>query len=494
MTLGTKEIARWALALGALVGSHAVASATQPVADKYVVKAGTVLTMGGKEIKNGIILMEGGRITAVGTEEEVEVPWDAEVLDASELVAFPGFVEAHSSSGMDRANENLDVTPFLNVRDSIDPVNFYFQDCLRAGVTTINVQQGNSCVVGGQGMIVKPYGMTVEQMAVRPGSGLKMSIAPKRGKSHATQLQVLRGAFQELKTHLEDLVQQKKDGDDRARREALYQGRDLEGEGGKGREMKGSAWTVEGLESVPRGEIDEKLEPLLHVVEGRLPVFMYCGSARDVGPAVEVAEENGFLGRTTFVLAAGCWKAADEIAAAGRPVVLAGSLTHVELDPVTGEEKETFVPSIYAEKGVNFALSSLNATTLSLWYQAALCVANGVEREMALGAVTTTPASMLGLEKRTGQIAKGFDANIVLFSGDPLSLTSSVEFVVLDGDLVYDRSTDVRQQHLLEGIAPENTAPAIGAVDGPVDVHAKEIEEGQGADDQGDDEEEEGEQ
>lgn len=435
--------------------------------DKLAVKAGLVHTMAGEAIENGVVVIEGGRITAVGAPDQVQIPWDAVVLDLPDLVAAPGWVEAHSSNGMDRPNETIDVAPFLNIRDSIDPVSFYFEDCLRSGITTINVQQGDDTVIAGVGMIVRPMGMTVEEMLVRPNSGLKMAASPKRGKSRATQAQDLRAAFSDLRRHLEQLVQQKKDGDDTARREALYQGRDLSGERGKGRAMQSTAWTVEGLELVPRGEIDEKQEPLLDVVEGNLPVYFNCDAPMDVRLALEIAQDNGFLHRTTLVLGGpSCWKAADLIAEAGVPVVLGPTLVHTERDPLTEEETETFVPDVMTEKGITWALSSRNSTNESLWFQVATCVAHGMDRAEALAAATTTPAKMLGLEGRVGALQPGADGNVVLYSGDPLSITTFVEHVIIDGQHVYDRSKDVRTKLLLEGVQPDNTAvePEAGEV------------------------------
>jgi imidazolonepropionase-like amidohydrolase len=467
-------------------------SSTAAAGDKLAIKVGKVITMAGEAIEDGVIVMEGGKITAVGPAVDVKIPWDAEVLDKPDLTAFPGFVEAHSSRGMDRANESIDVAPFLNIRDSIDPVNFYFEDALRWGLLTINVQQGFACVIGGQGMVVQPYGMTVEEMLVRPDAGIKMSARPKGGKSQATQAQALRKAFRDLRQHLEQLVQEKSDGDDRARREALYQGRDLEGERGEGRAMGGSSWKVDGLESIPRGEIDEKLEPLLDVVEGRVPVWFHCGAAMDVRLALTTARENGFLEQTTLVLESGCFKAVDEIAASGVSVVLYGNLLHVERDPVTGKEQETFVPKIYADKGVTFALSSLNQSTQSLWFQAATCVANGMEREAALAAVTTVPAKLLALDTMVGSLEQGKLGNVLLYSGDPLSMTSFVEYTVLRGELVYDRSTDVRAQHLIDGVVPDNTAALGGDEDPGHDPHGDEEPGGDGDDDGDEDGDEDG--
>jgi len=425
---------------------------------KLAIKVGRIVTMSGPDIVNGAILIENGRITAVGA--DLKLPWDAVVIDQPKMVAFPGLVEAHSARGMDRANENIDVAPFLNVRDSIDPVGFYFEDSLRWGITTINVQQGPDCVIGAQGLVVKPVGITIEDMLVKPDAGLKLSASPKRGFSPATQQQALRSAFSELRTYLEEIVRDKQQGGERAKREALFQGRDLEGEKSKGKAMGGNAWKVEGLEVIPRGEIDEKQEPLLALVEGRLPAFFYCARPMDVQRALEIARANGFLARTTLVCNTACWKAVDAIAQAGVPVVLEGPLVQIERDPIDGREIETFVPKIFVDKKVRFALSSSNTTTESLWYQAATAVGLGLSRDNALKAVTVVPAEILGLQKRVGSIEAGKDGNVLLFSGDPLSVTSFVEHVIVEGKPVYDRSKDIRVKALLEGKLPAGTAAA----------------------------------
>jgi hypothetical protein len=309
--------------------------------------------------------------------------------------------------------------------------------------------------------------MTVEQMSVRPRSGIVLSASPKSGKSRATQAQALRRTFTGLRTYLEGVVQEKRDGVDYATREARYQGREPSEETARGRPMGGEGWKVDGLELVPRWEIDEKQEPLLRLVEGKIPAFIYCGSPMDVRLALEIAVDNGFLDRTTLVLEhSTCWKAADEIAAAGVRVILNATLVSIERDPVSGEEIETFVPGVFAEKGIEFALRSSNASTQSLWYQAAACIGHGMDRDVALAAVTTTPARILGLESRVGTLEQGKDGNVLLFSGDPLSVTSFCEYVFIEGEERYDRSADVRNTHLSTGAQPENTAPEEGAGEG----------------------------
>jgi len=460
MNAALQSLVRPALVLAVLVpGSRALAQQE----GKLVIEAGRIVTQAGPDIENGRIVIDGGRITAVGKADEVEKPWDATVIGGPKFVAFPGFVEAHTSQGMDRPNESIDVAPFLDVRDSIDPVAYFFEDCLRYGITTVNVQQGWNCVVGGRGMIVRPVGMTVEEMTVRPLFGMKLSARPKSGKSRATQMQTLRGAFDDLRTYLEDLVAKEKDEQGYAKREALFQGRDLEAEKAQGRAMTSTAWKVDGLELIPRGAIDERYEPLLGLLEGRYTVFFQCSEPVDVAHALEIARANGILAKTTLVIEDGCWKAADLIAEAGVPVVLEGPVVDVQRDPITGEEVETFAPGVLHDKGIRFALSSEDPNSRSPAFQAALAIGRGLDRQVALDAVTKVPAEILGLGNEVGSLERGKLGNVLLFSGDPLSITSWVEQVVIEGKPVYDRSKDLRNKHLLEGVQPPRTAPPSAA-------------------------------
>jgi imidazolonepropionase-like amidohydrolase len=452
------------LAAGFCTAAFLAAPALAWSSDKLVVRAGHLIPKPGEMIEDGVVVIEDGRIVAIGKHGEVEVPWDAPVVGGKDHWVLPGFVEAYTSRGMDRPNENIDVAPFLDVRDSIDPVNVDYEDYLRWGVTTLNVQQGANCVVGARGRVIKPVGMTVEDMTVRPLYGLVLSASPKAGKSRATQAQVLRDSFDDLRRYLEEIVADAKAGGDLAKREALYQGRELEGEAAKGRAMGGSAWKVEGLELIPRGAIDEKQEPLLQLIEGRYKAFVHCTQPSDVLLALDVARQNGFLDRTVLVLAGPCYKAAAAIAAAKVPAVLQGGLTHIERDPVTGDETEILLPKHYRDAGVRFAISSANTTNASLWFQAARAIALGLEPAQAFAAVGPTAAEILGLEKDLGTLEKGKLGNLVLLTGDPLDAATWVDHVVIEGVHVYDRSKDTRNKYVIDGITP------IGA--GEVDASA----------------------
>jgi hypothetical protein len=162
---------------------------------------------------------------------------------------------------------------------------------------------------------------------------------------------------------------------------------------------------------------------------------------------------------------------------------LEGELVELKRDPITGEEVETFVPGVLHDKGVRFALSSESPSTRSPAYQAALAIGRGLDRQVALDAVTRVPAEILGLGTEVGALEVGKLGNVLLFSGDPLSITSWVEHVVIEGKHVYERAKDVRNKHLLEGVQPPGTAPELEAKEpdkAEQDEHAHEAEKKDG--------------
>ena len=253
------------------------------------------------------------------------------------MVAFPA--RRHVSRGIDRANETLDVAPFLNVADSIDPVNFYYEEALRNGILTINVQQGVQTVVAGQGMVVKPYGMTVESMMIKPRAGLTMSAAPKRGKTRATQAQALRGAFEDLERYLREMVQQE-EGRQRLRSPRGAVSRPRDRGDAKGRPLQSSAWKIDGFELVPRGEVDEKRAPLLAVIEGRMRLHLVRHSLDVHRPGRRGGQRlhGQHHPRPHALLEGRRQDQGGRRLGPPRP-----NLVRTQRDPLTGEEIETFV-------------------------------------------------------------------------------------------------------------------------------------------------------
>jgi imidazolonepropionase-like amidohydrolase len=402
------------------------------------IKGARIVAVDGPTLEEGTVLVRGGKIVAVG--KDVKVPYDAKAIDGSGKTVFPGMINAHTGRGLDRANESLPVTPFLDVFDSLDPSSYVFEDALRDGVTTLNVMPGNDTVVGGVGRAVYPLGLTVDAMTVRAPTALKISMAGKSGFDRVQQRAALREVFLELEAYLEDVAEKR------------YE--ETEKEAGREVKVAPEEARKKGRPLVRVEDLDDKHRNLWLLTQGKLDAFVACPEPRDVSFGVALAKEHGFLARTTFVLGSGCFKAAKELAAAGRPVVLPPGLTHRELDPETGEEVETFVPSAFAAAKVPFAMQTFISSSFAeryLWYQAARCVREGIDRQTALESITLAPARILGLQDRLGGVTPGRDADLLILSGDPLSAKTQVETVLIGGKVVYEREKDFRLRRLLSG-------------------------------------------
>lgn len=395
-----------------------------------------VITVTGGEIDSGIVVIENGRITAVGA--DIDIPYDAMEYDLSGKVIMPGMIDPHAPGGMDVANETLPVTPFLNVYDAIDPSRRYFEDALRDGVTTVHAMAGNNTVIAGISRLVRPIGLSIDEMTVEPDVAMKLSTTPKSGYDRMRQMHEMREAFHRLDRALEDLAEKRYEEDaeenDRTVRISPEERRE------KGREL------------IRDEDLGEEWLNLVRMERGDMAAWFYAGAAMDVEPALAIAADRDLTDRTVLVLGETAHKAVGAIKTSGRPVVLDGELFDRERDPFTGEVRETFVPKVFHDAGVLFALQPNASSSLAeryLNYQAAVCVRNGVPRDAALKAITLNPAKILGVDEHFGSIEEGKVGNIVVFSGDPLDFGSWVEMVFVDGVLAYDRSEDPRLAELL---------------------------------------------
>jgi imidazolonepropionase-like amidohydrolase len=452
-------LAAWILAAVAWgAGGQATA---QDAPERVALTGARIIPITGPEIAKGTILIEHGKITAVG--EDLEIPFDARVFDLPGMVITPGLIDVHSSEGMDSANESRPVTPQLDVYDAIDPSRLYFEDALRLGTTAIHIIPGNNTVVGGVGRVVRPIGLTLGEMTIAEGAFLKIAVTPRRGADRMLQIAMLREVFAKQADDLEKLAEQRYEED---------------------REKKEKPVDVLPAEAAKRGvaliraeDLTDETRNLLRLTGGRVEVgetqgaallsplgaFVYCQDAMDVGPAIRIAKEHGFFDRLVLVLGGESFKAIAELKQAARPVVLPEDLVYREQDPITGEMSETFVPKVIADAGLQYSIVPGPSNSLPermLTYQAARCVRDGISRDDALRAITISPARTLGLEDRLGSIEPGKDAHLVVFSGDPLDFNSVVERVFIDGVPAYHRATDIRIQRLLDSSGqPEDDHP-----------------------------------
>jgi imidazolonepropionase-like amidohydrolase len=399
---------------------------------KVLLKGARIIPVSGPEIASGSILIEYGKIAAVGA--DVAAPFDARVIDCTGKVVMPGMIEALTARGLDYANETMDIGVFMQAADAVDPSDKFFEEALRQGVTSVHVCQGENTVMSGVSRVVRPIGLTVQEMTVRAEGGVRLMFGAKQGYDRSVQLAVLREAFDDLDRYLEKLAEQ------------LYE-EDVK--------KKGQVVTVPpaearklGKDMITLAKVDDMHRNLLRLRQGRLDVYATCPKAMDVKVAIDFAKEEGFFDRLTFVIGAECHKAAAALKEAGRPVVVPWrQMIATERDRMTFEDVETFVPKVLADKKIAFALSDAPQP----WYEAARCVRNGVPRAAALAAVTAHAATAIGLESRLGTLEPGKDGNVIVLSGDPLDSMTWVESVFIEGVQVYERAKDKRLRDLLTG-------------------------------------------
>jgi imidazolonepropionase-like amidohydrolase len=386
------------------------------VRKKIAIKAGKIITITKADIQNGIILIEDGTIKAVGS--EIEIPWDAFVIEAEDRIVMPGFVLAHTSSGLDRENENVPEVPFLSTFDSIDPLSPYFEDSLRDGVVAMLVLPGNNTLLGGTGTVVRPHGLTVESMLIKKYVGLKVSLRPTRSTSRMGHMQRFRRYMNDLKEYLKKYEQRKEDAK---------------------------------KEKKPFDEeIDPRKQSMIDLLNKKLTAFIYCDRAADVSKAFEIQETHKL--NTVLVLGPDCYKAVDLIAEKKLPVILDPQLIVWETNEETNAEEMKVIPMIFYKAGVKFAFQTdiSQYGTRYLWHQAATAVKHGMKRRDALKSITLFPSQFIGVDDRLGSIESGKEANLIFLTGDPLDAQTWVDQVMIGGNIVYERAKDKRLKKLLE--------------------------------------------
>jgi imidazolonepropionase-like amidohydrolase len=366
-------------------------------------------------------LIDNGRIAQIGT--DIEPAWNAKVIDATDKVVMPTYVLAHTSGGMSGPNENMANVPYLTVLDAVDPSAPFYEEALRNGIGTLHVIAGNETLLGGLGMILRPCGRTVEDMAVRTTGGMKLSLQAQGGGRMA-QIRKLRRALEEAQEYEVDFN----------RRRAEF-----EKEKGVGAAAPDAQFAE---------QIDEKKKPVLDLLHGKHVAYLYVPSVAEVPEALRLARGQGF--KTVLVLGGNCYKAAARFADLDNPVILAPQLEVWETDADTDEDRLHCAAAELATAGVTFALSIDEGTGAERypWWQMATAMRHGVSRQIALESMTTVPARILGLDREVGSIETGKVANLQILTGDPLQATSWVETVLLEGKIVYERSKDPRLLYL----------------------------------------------
>ena len=398
--------------------------------DLVAVKAKKIHTVTGPIVEDGVILLQNGRIKTIGKQSDVDIPWSAKVIDASDKVVMPTWVIAHSSGGMRGSNESMQNVPWLTVADAVDPGSTFFEGMRRNGVGTIHIMPGNNTLMGGSGMVLRPAGRTIADMTMASNTGMKLSLLASNG-SRLQKIREMRRAVADIREYLADYNRQKDE---------------FEKEKAAGAVGEDKEWDK---------EIDRKKQAAVDLIEKKLKGWLYVPSFAELSEAMRMGQELDL----NFVLGSNLDEAMPMLRRLKQPVVLDASLEYFETDAETREEEQFCSAKMLADAGVPFALTISSAGPSSNpWWQLGTCVRNGVSRQQAIEAMTTIPAKMIGMEDQVGSLSEGKLGNLQILTGDPLSATTWVEMVLLEGEVVYERSKDPRLQYLFEA-ADETAEP-----------------------------------
>ncbi|MEX1198915.1 MAG: amidohydrolase family protein [Pseudohongiellaceae bacterium] len=381
-------------------------------ADDLVVRAERLMTGTGETIDDGVVVIEDGRITAVGPAASVRIPDDMPVRRAA--VATPGLVDGRSVVGLAGAlNQNHDqdqlersaaLQPELRAIDAYNPRETLVEWLREHGVTTVHTGHGPGEVISGQTLIAKTRGETIDEAVFVPfaavaatlGDGALVDGEPRNSPgTRAKAVAMLRAKLIEAQEYL-------------AKQDA---------------------------EEPPARNL--ALESLVAVLRGEVPLMVEANRHQDIVTALRLAEEFDF--RLLLTGAADATLVLDEIVAADVPVIIHPIMIR---GSVHGERQNVSftTPAELLEAGVATSLQSgyegYVPKTRVVLFEAALGLGYGLSPEQALELVTMGPARILGIDERVGSLEVGKDGDVALFDGDPFEYTSHVVGVVIEGEVV----------------------------------------------------------
>jgi len=382
-----------------------------------VIKNGYIKTMAGEDLPGGQIIIEDRKIKAVGI--NLEIPADAEVIDASGMLVTPGFVDAHCHIGMweegigfegEDGNEDVEpITPQLRAIDAINPLDQGFIDAIEGGVTSAVTGPGSANVIGGTFLAIKTYGRRVDDMVIKDPVAMKIAFGenPKRVYNEQHKSPVTRMAIAALL------------------RETLYEAKQYK------EDLEAS---VEDPDKKP--DFDLKLEALLPVMKKEIPLKAHAHRTDDIFTALRIAKE--FDLDITLDHCTEGHLIPDELKEAGKACLIGptfGSRTKYEL-----KNKSFETPKILHDAGIKIAIIT-DSNVIPIQHInmcAGMAVKAGLPEEEAWKAITIYPAEITGISDRVGSIEIGKDADIAIFKGNPLlDIDYETVMTIIDGKVVY---------------------------------------------------------
>ena len=388
------------------------------LAQTIAITGGTVYPVSGPKLEHATVLMQNGRIAAVGT--NVTIPAGATRVDATGKWVTPGLTDGGGQMGLveigavggtrEAFYQGDSVAAAFNVAEGINPASTLIPVTRMEGVTTTLAAPGGH-LISGQAVLIDLDGATVEQMLVKSPVGILADLS-ESGKDEAGNTRA--GVTQRLRQVFRDALDYERRKADFARAQ---------------------------MQALSAHSAD--LEALLPVLHGQLPLIAVANRKSDIATALRLAREF----RLRLILAGGQegWEVATDIAAAGVPVLIE-PLDNIPSYDALGIRYEN--AALLAKAGVKVVLLETDThNARNLRQEAGNAVSYGMSWDQALRAVTLSAAEVFGVADRYGSLEPGRVANVVVWSGDPFEFTTAVEHVFIRGREIPLRS---RQTDLFE--------------------------------------------
>jgi imidazolonepropionase-like amidohydrolase len=406
-------------------------------AGTFAITNARIVTVSGATIENGTVLIQDGRIAAVGA--SVSVPSGAERIDAKGLSVYPGMIDAATNLGLAEiplgANATMDVAEVgdnnANAKAivGINPNSSHVNVTRVNGITTVHVGPSGGTIAG-QSAVINLWGSTQDAMTVVPTFGLVVNfprISTFAGFNPLTGPQTVdfNEAVRQRDRRLEELKKTFKDAENYAKVKEAY-AKD---------------------KTLPAPRTDLRMEAMIPYIRGERPIIFTAERERDIRAVVKFVEENKIKG--VIVGGQEAWKASDLLVKNNIPVIY----TNIYNLPVRDDDAYDYLfetPAKLQKAGVKFAVATGDngAEVRDLPYHAGLAAAYGLPKEEALKAVTLYPAQILGIADRFGSIETGKTANIVVADGDILEPRTNIKYLFINGRLIplTSRHTDLYEQ------------------------------------------------
>ncbi|MCU1241007.1 MAG: N-acetylglucosamine-6-phosphate deacetylase [Candidatus Acidoferrum typicum] len=405
----------------------------------YAITHAKIFTLSGTIIDDGTVVIQNGKIANVGA--AVEVPVGAQVIDGKGLQVYPGLFDPVTQMGLREIGavsatvdsaETGQFNPDVVAAEAVLPSSEHIPVTRASGITEVLAvpasggmdSGGATGILGGQASAIHMSGWTISDMLLKKSVAMVLNWPTIETKTFDfSTFSRKEKSYSDAKQEYEKQVIELTDWLERARHYAQALGH-----GGAGDFQR-----------------DVKLDALVPVTRGELPVLVFADKARDIRGAVEFCEKQ----KLKMILGGGAeaYKVKDLLRSKGIPVILGPTLT------LPGEEDDPYdrlltQPAELAAAGVKFAFGSFdNSFARRLGQQAANAVAYGLPYDEALKAVTLYPAEIFGLADQVGTLESGKIANVIVTNGDPLELTTEVRYLFIKGQLT---SLDNKQKALYE--------------------------------------------